>query len=165
MPTPATPIHLPQIQTLLNHHILHTNAVYEEQPWTLERTREWFEQRRAQGFPVIVEERDGKLAGYGSYGPWRARMGYRFTVEHSVYVAEEFQGQGIGRILLKALIEQATAQGLHAMIAGVDTSNAGSIAFHEKLGFEQVGTFRQVGKKHGKWLDVFFLQRMLNSSE
>ena len=152
---------LPTITRLLNHYIATSNAVYEEQAWNVHKAQTWFDARQAAGFPVLVYEVGGTVLGYGSYGTFRARIGYRFTVEHSVYADPEHQRKGIGKALLEALIAQARADGLHCMIGAVDASNAGSVAFHEKFGFTQVGTFREVGRKNGTWLDVCFVQLRL----
>ena len=158
---PATSRDLPAIIRLLNHYIAHSNAVYEEQAWDAHKAQTWFDARQFEGFPVLVYEADDVVLGYGSYGTFRARMGYRFTVEHSVYADPEHKGKGIGKALLVALIARARADGLHCMVGAVDASNAGSVAFHEKHGFTQVGTFRQAGRKHGVWLDVCFVQLIL----
>ena len=158
---PATPSDLPAITRLLNHYIATSNAVYEEQPWDADKAQAWFDGRLSAGFPVIVYALDGAVVGYGSYGTFRARMGYRFTVEHSLYVEPGHQGKGIGKALMEALIAQAQADGLHCMIGGIDAANRSSVAFHERFGFKQVGTFKEVGRKHGHWLDVCFVQLTL----
>ena len=104
----------------------------------------------------------GEVLGYATYGPWRAFDGYRHTVEHSVYVRGNQRGKGLGRTLMEALLERAAAQGIHVMVAGIEAGNTGSLILHEKLGFEQVGHLPQVGTKFGKWLDLTFLQLMLD---
>jgi L-amino acid N-acyltransferase YncA len=101
------------------------------------------------------------VAGVGSYGPFRPWPGYRFTVEHSVYVARPYRGCGIGRSMVAALIEAARAQGMHAMIAGIDADNSASLRLHAALGFAQVAHFRQVGFKFGRWLDLICVELLL----
>ena len=116
----------------------------------------------ADGFPFLVAEYDGRVAGYAYAGSFRARLGYRFTVKNSVYVAADRQGHGIGAALLAALIEACTARGYRQMIAviGEPTNNA-SIGLHARFGFEHTGTMPGIAWKHGRWLDTVFMQRAL----
>ena len=101
--------------------------------------------------------------GWATFGPFRAKPGYRFTAEHSVYVRDGLRGRGVGRALMLPLIAEARARGLHSLVGGVDAGNAGSLAFHERLGFERVAHFREVGHKFGRWLDLVFLQLPLGA--
>jgi phosphinothricin acetyltransferase len=110
---------------------------------------------------VIAACSDGVLIGYATYGAFRSWPGYRHTVENSIYLHENARGQGFGVRLLSALVERATAQGLHAMIAGIDGDNVVSMRLHEKLGFTKVGHLRQVGRKFDRWLDLVFYERLL----
>jgi phosphinothricin acetyltransferase len=109
-----------------------------------------------------VAEVEGAVAGYASYGPWRAFDGYRLTVEHSVYVDGAFRGKGLARALMTALIERARDAGLHVMIAAIEAENRPSIALHESLGFGNAHTLRQVGQKFGRWLDLTFMDLHLD---
>lgn len=102
------------------------------------------------------------MLGYASFGDWRAFGGYRHTVEHSVYVRADTRGAGIGRALMQALILRARGLGKHVMVAAIEAGNAGSIRLHEKLGFQQVGHLNEVGTKFGAWLDLVFLQLVLD---
>ena len=104
---------------------------------------------------------DGELLGFATYGPFRTFPAYKFTVEHSLYVARAHRGRKIGPVLLQAIIERATQQEYHAMIGAIDSSNAASIALHTKLGFQLVGTLPEVGFKFGRWLDLCFYQLIL----
>ncbi|MGK4568688.1 N-acetyltransferase family protein [Flavobacterium sp. 3HN19-14] len=97
----------------------------------------------------------------GSYGTFRIKAAYQFTVEHSVYVAEEFSGKGIGKLLLQQLIATAKEEGYHLMIGCIDADNSGSIAFHEKFGFEVTGHLKEVGFKFDRWLDLVLMQLVL----
>jgi phosphinothricin acetyltransferase len=110
---------------------------------------------------VAVSSAEGVL-GYASFGDWRAWDGYRHTVEHSVYVRADQRGKGVGEALVRALIERARKIGKHVMVAGIEANNVGSVRLHEKLGFEQVGHLKQVGAKFGSWLDLLFLQLVLD---
>jgi phosphinothricin acetyltransferase len=114
-----------------------------------------------QGYPVLVAVEEGVVVGFASFGDFRASPGYRYTVEHSVHVRAGRRGSGLGQALMLPLIARARALGKHVMMAGVDADNAGSIRFHERLGFERVGHLREVGYKFGRRLDLVFLQRLL----
>lgn len=110
---------------------------------------------------VAVDESDDVL-GYATFGDWRAWDGYRHTVEHSVYVRGDQRGEGLGKTLVVAIIEEARRLGKHVMVAGIESENVGSIRLHEKLGFVHVGQMPQVGAKFGRWLDLTFLQLSLD---
>jgi L-amino acid N-acyltransferase YncA len=118
------------------------------------------------GFPYIVAEADGAVAGYAYAGPYRPRPAYRFSVENSVYVAPEAHRRGIGRALLDRLVAEAAARGFRQMIAVIgDSDQAASIALHRAAGFRLVGTIAAVGFKHGRWLDSVLMQRELANRE
>lgn len=155
---------LPEILALYNQVVADTAAIYRDDPADLADRAAWMAERRAGGFPVLVAVDEGdRMLGYASYGPWRGGFpGYRWTVEHTVMVCAEARGRGVGRALMEALEARAKAQGLHVMLGSVDADNAGSIALHERLGFEIVATHPQVGAKFGRWLDMVFLQKILD---
>jgi phosphinothricin acetyltransferase len=158
---PATHADLPAILDIYNEAVLNTTASYDLEPSTPAQRAAWYDNRVSQGFPVLVAEADSAVIGFGSYGPFRDRPGYRFTVEHSLYVAPAWRGRGVGRTMLQQLVELARADGKHVMIGGIDASNAGSISLHLQLGFVEVGRLREVGYKFERWLDIVFLQLML----
>ena len=158
----ATPADAAAILPIYNHAALETTAIWNEGASDLAGRQAWMAARRDAGFPVIVAEVEGAVAGFGSYGPFRAFDGYRLTVEHSVYVDPARHRLGIGRLLLEALIARARAAGLHAMIGGIESGNAASINLHQSLGFRDVGRLPQVGAKFGRWLDLSFLQLILD---
>ena len=145
-----------------NHAVLATTAVWNEGASDLVGREAWLAGRVAAGFPVLVAEVDGAVVGYASFGDFRAWDGYRFTVEHSVYVDPAHHRRGVGRALIEALIGRARAAGKHAMIAGIEARNEGSIALHRSFGFREVGRLPEVGAKFGQWLDLVFLQLMLD---
>lgn len=157
----ATIEDVPQILEIVNHAILHTTSNYLYDVQTLENQLLWFEDKQNKKFPILVADYDGTTIGFGTYGTFREKIGYQFTVEHSVYVAPEFVGKGIGKQLLLALIVLAKDEGYHTMIGGIDAANKGSIAFHKKFGFVENGVIKEVGFKFGKWLDLQFMQLIL----
>ncbi|HTH99698.1 MAG TPA: GNAT family N-acetyltransferase [Acidisoma sp.] len=158
---PATERDLPAILAITNHAILHTTASWQTKPHTMEMRAAWLAERRMAGLPVLIAEADGEVAGYGSYGSFRAYEGYALTVEHSIYVEERFQGQGLGRALLAALIDHATAAGMHVMVGVISAENTVSIALHERFGFEVTGRLPEVGRKFDRWLDLVLMQKIL----
>ncbi len=145
---------LPGIMDIYNDAVANTTAIWNEAVVDLENRKAWFTARRERGFPVLVAVRGRQVLGYASYGDWRAFDGYRHTVEHSVYVQKDARGTGTGKRLLKALIDRASFNGIHVMIAGIEAENTASITLHEKLGFRVVGRFSEVGIKFGRWLDL-----------
>ena len=158
---PATLRHLTGILQIVNDAILNTTAIYDYDVRSYQDMETWLLDKLAANWPVIVAEQNGIVLGYSSYGTFRFKEGFKFTVEHSVYVAEGHSGKGIGKLLLTELIDNAKQQGLHAMIGCIDADNAGSIAFHEKFGFTDGGTLKQVGYKFNRWLDLQFMQLIL----
>jgi phosphinothricin acetyltransferase len=159
----AAPADLPGILTIYNDVIARSTAVYALAPVTLGERTNWFEARQAQGYPVLVAVDGADLLGFSSFGDWRAWPGYRFTVEHSVYVAAACQRRGVGRQLVEALFPIAARLDKHVMLGGIDAANAASIAFHRRLGFKEVAHFEEVGHKFGRWLDLVFMQRLLDA--
>jgi L-amino acid N-acyltransferase len=153
---------LEAIRDIYNHAVEHSTAIWNDVLIDVDNRRAWLEQRRSRGFPVLVAIRNGRVAGYASYGDWRAFDGYRHTVEHSVYVEKDQRGGGIGKVLMQALIASAKAANLHVMIAAIEAGNTASIALHEKLGFRLVGIHSQVGQKFGNWLDLAMMELRLD---
>jgi L-amino acid N-acyltransferase len=155
---------LPGILTIYNEVIINSTAVYSLEASTLEERRNWFAFRRSNGFPILVAlAEDGDVLGFSSFAEWRgAWPGYRYTVEHTVHVRHDARGEGVGRALVEALFPRALALGKHVTIGGIDAANNASIRFHERLGFERVALFREVGHKFGCWLDLAFVQRFLD---
>jgi L-amino acid N-acyltransferase len=152
---------LPAILAIYNDVVLTTTAIYEDTLSTLEQRRAWFDSRRAQGLPVLVGEEAGEVIGFSSFGDWRPRWGYRFTVEHSVHVRADRRGRGHGRALIEALFPLAAGLNMHMMIGHIDSAAAASIRLHEKLGFERVGYYREVAFKFDRWLDLVAGQRTI----
>ena len=156
---------LEAILEIYNDAVVNTTAVYDYEPHTLEMRKQWFRIKEAQGYPVFVATDNGKVVGFSSIGPWRAWAAYKYSVENSIYVAADQRGKGIGKKLLEPLIEAAKQLDLHVIIAGIDATNEVSINLHRKFGFTETGTFKQVGFKFGRWLDLTFMQLLLNTPE
>ena len=154
--------HLEAIRGIYNHEIVHTTALYEYEPRSIETMAAWWAAKQAAGLPVLgIEAEPGVLAGFASWGPFRPFPAYVHTVEHSVYVDSRFRGRGIGRALLAALIEEACDRNLHTLVGVIDATNAESIGLHRRLGFTHSGTVREAGFKFGRWLDVEYWQLIL----
>lgn len=157
----ATSDNLPEILKIVNHSILNSTSNYNYDIQNLDTQTKWFEDKKSKNMPVIVAYYNGDVIGFGTYGMFREKIGYQYTVEHSVYISEEYIGMGVGGLLLEELIRLAKAQGLHVMIGAIDAANFGSIAFHEKYGFTVCGTVKEVGYKFDHWLDLVFMQLIL----
>lgn len=158
--------HAEAILDILNDAILHTTALYDYAPRPRESMVAWFAAKRAGGFPVLgIEDPDGRLLGFATYGSFRHYAAFKYTVEHSVYVHRDHRGRGIGRCLIKALIERACGQDLHLLVGALDAANTASIALHRALGFRHAGTIAQAGYKFGRWLDLAFYELRLPTPE
>ncbi len=157
----ATEADLPAIMDIYNDAVANTTAIWNDNLIDLENRRQWFAARMERGFPVLVADRDGVVAGYASYGDWRAFEGYRHTVEHSVYVHKDHRAAGIGLKLMQALVDEARSRGVHVMIGCIEAENRGSIRLHQNLGFREAGRFSEVGTKFGRWLDLTCMELKL----
>ena len=158
----CTEPHREAIRAILNEAILNSTALYDYHLRTPEMMADWFAAKVKGNYPVIGVENDhGDLVGFASYGPFRAWPAYKYSIEHSVYVDARFRGRGIGRQLLRSLIEAAKAQGYHMMIGGIDAANVASIALHRSLGFARCASIQHAGFKFGRWLDLEFHQLLL----
>jgi L-amino acid N-acyltransferase YncA len=156
--------HGSSILSILNGAIVSSTALYDYRPREPASMVPWFETKRRGGFPVWGAIDDaGKLLGFASYGTFRDWPAYKYSVEHSVYVAEGARGRGVGRALMQQLIVSATEQQYHLLVGGIDASNAQSIAFHERLGFVHAGTIKEAGFKFGRWLDLALYQLTLST--
>lgn len=159
---PATDADLPQILDIHNDAIRRLDAIWSEAEETLADRKAWLDERKANGFAVLVAEDDGTILGHGSYGTYRSRAGYRKTIEHSIYLRADAQGRGVGKALMQALIDDAKAKSFHLMVAVIDARNEGSVKFHARFGFEMAGMIPQSGFKHGRWLDQVNMYLLLN---
>ena len=150
------------ILEIFNEAIANSTALYEYRLFPPEKMTSWFADKKAGRFPVIgAVDAGGALLGFASYGVFRARPAYKYTVEHSVYVHKDHRGKGVGKALLEKIIAAAQSQNYHVMIGGIDAENAASIALHKQFGFVNAGTITQSGFKFGRWLDLVFYQLTL----
>jgi phosphinothricin acetyltransferase len=161
-----------EIRAIYNHEVLHTTATFDLVPRTLAEQQEWL-QARSGAFAAIVAvdappalgvadpRREGPVLGFGSLSPYKERAAYRTSVEDSVYVRRDRAGQGIGRLLLTALVDVAASSGFHAVFARIEASGEASRALHATCGFELVGVERETGRKFNKWLDVAIMEKLL----
>ena len=150
-----------QIREIYNDVLTHSTAIYNDRPATLDDRMAWWKARVEQGYPVLVADDGGEVAGFASFGDFRPWPGYRFTVEGTVHIRADRRGQGVGTALLQAIVGRARALGKHTMIAGVDAENAASLRYLERFGFERAACLREVGFKFGRYLDLVFLQYWL----
>lgn len=152
---------LPQILDIYNDAIINTTAVFQYDVHTMEMRKEWFAQKQKDGFPIFVAVEDNTVVGFSTFGLFRAWQGYKYSVEHSIYVEKNQRGKGIGKMLLKPLIDEAKKMNMHTIIAGIDADNKISIGFHKQFGFVEVGYIKEVGWKFERWLDLVFMQLIL----
>lgn len=158
----AGPHHVPAVQAIYSHYVLHDLCSFEEEVPTAPQMQSRRADVLARGLPYLVAMKDGEVAGYAYASPYRSRSAYRHTVEDSIYVAPGMQGHGIGKALLQEVIRRCTESGFTQMVAVVGNSaNAGSQRVHQRLGFETVGVLRNVGFKFGQWVDTVLMQRAL----
>lgn len=158
---PANEPDLGDINDIYNHYVLHSTCTYQEEPETIEDRQQWF-RRHGDQHPVIVAELQHRIVGWGSLSAYHARSAYRRTVENSVYVHHEFHRQGIGSFLLKELIARARNLGHHVIIAAIDADQPASIRLHERADFKTVGHMTHLGFKFNRWLDVIYMELLLD---
>lgn len=151
---------LKAINDIYNHYVLHSTCTYQTEPSSFEERQKWFEEHKPP-YAVTVVEMDGKVVGWGSISRFHPRAAYGKTVENSVYLHTDWLGKGIGKTLLKDLIERTKKAGFHTIVAIISADQTPSVKLHQSLGFAQVGDFKQVGNKFGRWLDVVYWQLIL----
>ncbi len=148
------------IRTIYNNEVLRSTVTFDLRPRSLAEQRSWLQAR--SGAHVVIVAVDGdEVVGFASLSPFRDRPAYSTSVEDSVYVRGDQRGTGVGRGLLEELVKLATQHGFHTILARIVGGHEASIALHRAVGFEVVGTEREVGRKFGRWLDVMVMQRLL----
>lgn len=164
----TTAADLPEIAAIFNALLETTTHEWRENLHTVAERAEWFAAHTAAGRPAVVAVEAEAVVGCASYGDFRDSTrwpGYRFVVEHSIHVRHDCWGRGIGRMLVDALVERARSDGIHVMVAAIDSANVRSIGFHERLGFFEVARMPEIGEKFGRRLDLVLMQRMLAANE
>lgn len=149
------------IRAIYNHEVLTTTATFDLVPRTLDDQKQWLA-ARSGAFTAIVAVDGDDVVGFGSLSPYKERAAYRTSVEDSVYVRRDRNGQGIGRLLLTELLDVAASSGFHSVFARIEASGAASRALHERCGFQLLGIERETGRKFNRWLDVALMQCLLH---
>lgn len=157
---PAERADLPAINSIYNEEIRTGVATWDYEPWTIEARTRWFEEHDPAE-PVLVATVGDAIAGFAYLSWYRSKAGYQYTRENTLYIDPTYQRRGLGARLLEALIDQARARHIRALIAQIETSNEASIALHERYGFVRLGIEQQVGYKFGRWLDAQPMQLLL----
>lgn len=149
------------IATIWNLIIRDTAATFTTVEKTIDGLAEEITARQDDGKPFLVAEEAGEVLGFATYFPFRGGPGYRFTMEHTVHLAEAARGRGLGRKLMLALEDHARDAGVHSLWAGISGENPDGIGFHAAMGYVQVARLPQVGRKFGRWMDLVLMQKIL----
>ena len=166
IPRPATEADIPAIAAIYAEAVRNGTATFETEPPSEAEMGRRLAEIVGAGFPYLVAEHGGRVAGYAYAGPYHPRPAYRSTVEDSVYVAPDARGLGLGRALLAAVIAACERIDCRVMVAVIaDTGSPASVALHTGLGFVPAGRLRAVGHKHGRWLDTVLMQRRLGPGD
>lgn len=159
---PATVADAGAILEIYNREVLETTATFDLVPRTLEQQQAWLSARSGAFSAIVaVDAQTRQVIGFAALSPYKERAAYSTTVENSVYVHRDFGGRGVGKALMRHLIEVARESGFHSIIARIEAGGAASRALHESVGFELVGIEREVGRKFRRWLSVAVMQKML----
>ena len=157
---------LPEILDIFNDAILNSTALYDYKTRSLDMMYAWYADKQNGNYPIVgAFDEENTLLGFSTYGMFRVRPAYKYSVEHSVYVRKDKRGQGLGKILLREIITKAEEQGFHTLVGVIDASNTVSMKLHEKEGFVLTGIMKEVGFKFDKWLDAAFYQLILKTPE
>lgn len=154
--------HAETILDIFNDAIARSTSLYENDPRDMAFMVQWFAEKKQGNYPVIgLEDESGALVGFATYGLFRSRPCYRFTIEHSVYIKDSCRGRGAGKTLLLEILQCAERQSYHVVVGVIDSGNAASLALHEKCGFDLCGTVKHAGFKFDRWLDTCIMQKIL----
>lgn len=151
---------------IYGHAVLNGLGTFETEPPDAAAMEARRQDVQGRGLPFLVAEADGRVLGYAYAAPFRARDGYRYTAEDSVYVAPDAAGRGVGKAVLAPVIAACEAAGVRQLVAVIgDSGNAASIGLHRSLGFEHAGVGRSLGFKHGRWVDIVWMQKPLGGGD
>jgi L-amino acid N-acyltransferase YncA len=157
-------LHGQAILNIFNEAIVNSTALYDYEPKNLATIQTWFKVKAENNYPIIgIEDSNGRLMGFATYGTFRTHAAYQYSVEHSVYVEAKFRRKGIGKKLLQELVLLAQQQNYHTIIGGIDAENTISIKLHRSLGFNHCGSIKQVGFKFDRWLNLELYQLILST--
>lgn len=163
---PALARDIPAIAAIYREAVSTGTASWELDPPDDAEMLKRFETITGAGYPYLVAEVDGRLAGYSYASAYRPRIAYRYTVENSIYIDAGLRGKGIGKVLMQALIDDCARRGYRQMVAVIgDSDNLGSRKLHAALGFTLVGVAPALGYKFGRWLDQVLMQRALGEGD
>jgi phosphinothricin acetyltransferase len=151
---------VPAITRIYNHAVLHSTTTFDTVPLTEEERRMWLALHEEDS-PVLVAQVEEDVVGYASLSKWSEKKAYDQTVQFSIYLDENFRGQGIGLRLSEAILKYAKEQGIHSVISLISEGNEVSFALHRKLGFQLMGVMKEAGRKFGRYIDVHFYQLLL----
>lgn len=153
---------IPDLVEIYNSEVASSHTNYESQEIRVDERESWLKNLQEKKYPVLVStQSDGKVVGYAALTPFHPLTGYRFTATGSVYVRANFRRSGVGRELLAVLKVRAIQQGIHSVIAGVNSENTASLELLKSIGFKEVGQFKEIGYKNGSWHDDTCLQLLL----
>jgi L-amino acid N-acyltransferase YncA len=157
----ATPADAAAIAEIYNHYVLHTIITFEEDAVPAAEMAQRITEVLGAGLPWFVWEEAGRVLGYAYAGKWKSRCAYRYAVESSIYLSKDATGRGLGSKLYAALIDALRAKGIHSIIGGIALPNPASVGISERLGFQKIGHFKEVGWKFEKWIDVGYWELIL----
>jgi phosphinothricin acetyltransferase len=162
----ATLADAPAVTAIYAHHVLHGTATFEIDPPDADEMAARMAKVLDNGWPwLVARSAGGEVLGYAYAGQFHSRPAYRFSCEDSIYVAQDCLGQGIGTLLLAALLEASEAAGFRQMMALIAGTEPASVALHERHGFVHCGKWASAGRKHGRWLDVIIMQCALGAGD
>jgi phosphinothricin acetyltransferase len=158
---PASEADLPAINAIYNFYVATSPATFDLGPTTDQWRGDWFNSRISGGFPVLVADVEGEVAGWCCLSPWSPKKAYQKTADESIYIGDAFRGQRVGTRLLEAILQEARGMGIHVVMAGIVGCQEPSLALHRSLGFVEAGRYLHMGYKLGDWHDVHWYQRHL----
>lgn len=153
---------IPAILAIWNSFIRDTLVTFNSEEKTEDDLAHVLAEKRRLGQGFFVAEQGGRVVGFATWGAFRGGVGYRHSAEHSILLDPDVQGSGLGRALMEMLEDHAAKSGIHMLFAGVSSANPAGRAFHRAIGFDDVVTLKEVGRKWDQWLDLHLMQKNLS---